>query len=188
MRNLQVVVFAIAVSLAAAADTLRASKCVPNTNHCFEQYCSSQVVNQAYAIQTSATLFHGGVQGHLATLEDLDEQALMLDPAFVFASHYMVAGTKVGNEWKWTAGPLSGQTFFNQGTGTCFAAACPWAAGQPSGDGPNLAILDQFNPGQWNDEPDNFVKCYMVEFEENCAGCTASVRQKLCSAGLNTAC
>ncbi|HKK20873.1 MAG TPA: T9SS type A sorting domain-containing protein [candidate division Zixibacteria bacterium] len=94
----------------------------------------------------AASLTYDGEPGHLATIASTEENEFIVDSLLAghtnqpsLADEFYLGGERIGLEWQW----ITGEPF----------AYSNWKSGEPSGDGPAMAIwgASYSYVGQWND-------------------------------------
>lgn len=130
----------------------------------FYRYVSA-TVTQAAAATAAAGQTLNGVGGHLVTITSAAENTYVRN---LISAISWLGGTDatVEGEWRWTAGPESGQMFWLGGIGGSVQGGlyANWASGQPDNSGNEDGLTMQV-AGTWNDAPVGSSLAYVIEWE-----------------------
>jgi hypothetical protein len=146
---------AIGLAAVGAASASAAPVLLADNGHYYEYVGDSLTWGDALA--TAATRSYAGRTGYLATITSDAENSFL----YTLSTDGWIGATDqaVEGEWRWAAGPETGQLFYKAGTGTLTYAH--WNINEPNNlGGENVA---QYNGGGWNDLGGG-TRGYFVEY------------------------
>ncbi|MFO0896948.1 MAG: lectin-like protein [Pirellulales bacterium] len=135
----------------------------PSNGHYYEARALDGANGWDLADVAAGNLFYKGLRGHLATVTDAAEQ-LFLEKSFHGVADFGWIGASDADqegEWRWVAGPESGQLFWDHGTAVGFN---DWAGGEPNDIGGEDYAGWNWWGHSWNDAPIWWTGLFIVEY------------------------
>jgi MYXO-CTERM domain-containing protein len=161
------ILFATAAALVAATPAIAAPTLWAGNNHYYE--LSATFTDWATALAAAAGAGPAPAPGysapHLVTITSAGENSFV-SSTIAPSQLFWAAGSDaaVEGEWRWVAGPETGEIFWNGGPGGSSPTYAAWSGGEPNDAGGEDVLVGNWSGDRWNDLAGPGAVRYVIEW------------------------